>query len=93
MHLTEAVYADWSGQIQELKSTMASEIGGVGSGDIEDEENVDLVLGVHPASDVQELLSLLPPRPEIDRILSLYFSAKWLIFRCVSFHLDTSKSC
>jgi hypothetical protein len=72
---------------------MTSEIVGVGSGDIEDEENIDLILGVHPASNLQELLSLLPPRPEVDRILSLYFSAKWLIFRCVPFHLETSKSC
>jgi hypothetical protein len=60
---------------------MASEELGVSSGDTEDEENVDLVLGAYPSSCLEELLNLLPPRPEVDRTLSLYFSAKWLIFR------------
>jgi hypothetical protein len=67
---------------------MASEELWTSSGETEEEESVDLVLGVHQASSLQELLRFLPPRPEVDRTLSLYFSAKWLIFRWFSpFHL------
>jgi hypothetical protein len=40
-----------------------------GNGDDEDEQNVDLVLGVHPDSSLQELLSLVPPRLDVDRTL------------------------
>jgi len=72
---------------------MASEELGVSSGDTEDEENVDLALGVYLGSSLQELLNILPPRLEVDRTLSLYFSAKWLIFRCVPSHFEISASC
>ncbi len=61
---------------------MASEELWDGSGDEDDEEEtVDVLFGLHHSSNLPEILCFLPSRPVVDRKLSMYFSAKWLIFR------------
>jgi hypothetical protein len=73
---------DRQGQIQELKSAMASEKLWSASSDEEedDEVDVDVFLGVHH-SNLKEILSILPPRAVVDRTISVYFSARWIVLR------------
>jgi hypothetical protein len=67
-------------QIQELKSTIASEDMWDGGSD-DDHDDVDVLLAVHHPPNLQELLCVLPPRLVVDRRLSVYFNAKWLTIR------------
>lgn len=59
---------------------MASEDLLVDSNDKGTEDHADVLFGAHYHSNLQELLSFLTSRTLVDRRLSRYFSAKWLIF-------------
>jgi hypothetical protein len=49
--------------------------------DRDDEADLDLLFGIPRYFSVTKILSSLPSRPMVDRGLSLYFNAKWVVFR------------